>query len=746
MMRASLVALAVWCSAWPVWAEPPVETDDLAGLLDVTVVGGASREKERADDAPATITVVTADDLRRYGLRSLHEAINFLSLGMVAQDPLHAVEVGSRGVNISLDYGNHVLVVIDGHTMNDQWNGTTYFEQGLGLPLEFIDHLELIVGPGSVLYGSNAMLGVINVVTKRARDLGRVSVTLEGSALPPQGADAAPQLRWPGFGGTGRLSLMAGHEMTLAGLPFEVSAAAEYFAHQGQALTFAVQDGLVESDEQRTWDQSWGPRSPSGTWGGTTTDSWRTQVASGLVKARWGDVSLWARSALYDRNTPAIDQFGIAQDFDGLARETDSWVNLELRWARTVGAQLQLMTRAYLDLYSYRWKTESSSWLTNGSDTALPDGFDPAALTFTTEQQAGARWGGLEAQAIWDWSGDGRFPLMVGVDARLRSFDSRTTLKTGDTVLAVDNVYASSEWQVAVYAQQRARLHRTLQLNVGARLDTQSAFLSRVTPRASVVWLSPWDGRVKLVFNSAFRNPSGYERFSEYSVQRLNPDLRSEGVLTGELGYEQRFGRQRLFAAAFVSSFTDMVRLVPVPGPEGLDGVFWYENQGSILNIGGYARFEGAVGRLSYGASFTGAVNETDEPLVASPLWFGNARVSWDFGAGAPRASLTGAFSGPRLITAAFSTGVDGDGQSIGWDPQRRTIGSQLELRAAVDATVKAVPGLWLRGVVGASLMPFSAYTVGARQAPAPGFTTPAQSPNSRLFVLMTVGWSLDSP
>jgi len=67
-----------------------------------------------------------------------------------------------------------------------------------------------------------------------------------------------------------------------------------------------------------------------------------------------------------------------------------------------------------------------------------------------------------------------------------------------------------------------------------------------------------------------------------------------------------------------------------------------------------------------------------------------------------------------------------------------------VELRATVDSQVKAVRGLWLRGVVGASLMPFSAYTVGPRQSPEPGFTTPAQAPNSRLFLMMTVGWSLD--
>ena len=729
-------------------AESEPGVDDLEALLDVKVVSGASRAQERSDDAPATITVVTADELRRYGIRSLHEAINFLSLGLTAQDPLHAVEVGSRGVLFSADYGNHMLLLVDGHVMNEQWNGTAYFEPGLGIPFEFIDHLELIVGPGSVLYGSFAMLGVINVVTKRPRDVGHLQVTAEGSLLPPQGVNGEVELR-PGFGNTGRISLLAGHETTLAGMPFEVSLAAEYYAHRGQSLTFAVQDGLSEGDGDRTWPQSWGPRAAAGTWGGRTSDSWGTQVPSGLLKVRWGDFSFWARGALYARSAPARDGFGGAVNFDGPNTEVDRWANFELRWKKTLSPRLQLMARAYFDLYDYRWKAQASSWATYGSGNALPEGRDPADFTFDTALTGVSRWGGLEVQGTWDWLGDGRFPLMVGIDARLRHFDALSPYEADGEVFETTTVYGADEWQVAVYAQQRARLHQRLTLNVGARVDTQSSFAPRVSPRAALVWTAPWEGKVKLVLNSAFRTPSGYERFAEFTGYQVpNPGLTPESVLTGELGYEQRLGRHRLFAGAFVSSFTDMVTFSHLPEGSGMEDLFWYENRGSLLNLGGHALAEGSFGQLSYGATFTAAVNRTEEELVASPSWFGNARLSWDFGEGLPRASLVGSFSGSRLTSTAHATGTDSEGNEVGWDAASRSVGPQVELRATVDAKVKAVPGLWVRGVVGGSLTPFSGYTVGPRQAPEPqlGFTTPAQAPNSRLFVMMTLGWSLDSP
>lgn len=735
----SLLSASVSCA---LDAGEPQSVEDLEGLLDINVVSGASRERERSDDAPATITVVTADELRRYGLRTLHEAINFLSLGMVAQDPLHSVEVGSRGVLLTVDYGNHMLVVIDGHVMNEQWNGTAYFEQGLGLPLEFIDHVEFIVGPGSVLYGSSAMLGVVNVVTKRPRDLGTVQLVVDGAAMPPQDVNGAPELRWPGFGGATRFSLMAGHEMALGSHQLEVALAAEYYAHQGQSLTYPIQSGLTEGETQTP--QSWGPRAPGlGSWGGKTTDSWKTQVPSTLLTVRLGDFSLWARTAIYSRNSPARDEFGVGLDFDGRAREVDRWINAELRWARTLSPKLRVMARAYVDLYDYEWNARSSSWATFGASSPLPDGFDPGQ-GFDIGLKGRSRWGGVEAQAVWDWVDDGRFPLMVGVDGRLRGFASATTRSADDVVLDVGNVYSADEWLVGVYAQQRARIHPRLELNAGARLDIQTAFAPRLSPRIAAVWTLPGEGRLKFVLNSAFRSPSGYERFTEFSDQVVNPNLRPESVLTGEATYQHRIGRHRFTLGVFGSQYSDMIKLALVPTQVSDTGeVFWYDNHGVILNVGGNARVEGAFGKLSYGVSFTGAVNRTTEQLVASPGWFGNARLSWDFTA-TRRVSLSGAFSGARIISAGAAASVDGSGQPVEWDVDRRLVGPQVELRAAVETGVPAVPGAWIRGVVGGSVTPFSAYTVGPRQTPELGATIPAQSPNARLFVGLTLGWALD--
>src|SRR4029077_1237339 len=120
--------------------------------------------------APALSTTITAEDLKLFGIRTVAEAIDFLSLGVVASDPLRTPDVGARGVLFANDDGKHFLLLVNGHAMNDPLYGAARFDEGMGVPIDLVDHIEVIVGPGSVLYGSNAMMGVINVITRGGSD------------------------------------------------------------------------------------------------------------------------------------------------------------------------------------------------------------------------------------------------------------------------------------------------------------------------------------------------------------------------------------------------------------------------------------------------------------------------------------------------------------------------------------------------------------------------------------------------
>ena len=145
VLRISILACCtVLATAGPARAD---EAEELRGLLDQSVLSAASRKTEVASAAPATSSTITAEQLRRYGIRTLDEALNFLSMGMTASDRLHGVEVGARGVLVNGDYGNHVLLLVNGHAVNEQWTGGAVFERGAGIPMEMVDHIEVVLGP-----------------------------------------------------------------------------------------------------------------------------------------------------------------------------------------------------------------------------------------------------------------------------------------------------------------------------------------------------------------------------------------------------------------------------------------------------------------------------------------------------------------------------------------------------------------------------------------------------------------------
>src|SRR6187397_456985 len=77
------------------------DISDLEGLLSEQVVSSVSKQSERASSAPALSTIISGEDLRRYGIKTLAEAIDFLSLGVASSDNLNGGEIGARGVLIT---------------------------------------------------------------------------------------------------------------------------------------------------------------------------------------------------------------------------------------------------------------------------------------------------------------------------------------------------------------------------------------------------------------------------------------------------------------------------------------------------------------------------------------------------------------------------------------------------------------------------------------------------------------------
>jgi outer membrane receptor protein involved in Fe transport len=158
-----LAALAVRAAA----AMAPSE--DLAALpldalLDMQVTG-ASRFAQRMSDSAASVTVITADEIRALGWRTLGQALRSVRGVMVTNDRIYDY-IGVRGFFSAGDYNTRVLLLIDGNRVNDALYDQAYIGAEFPLDLALVERIEFIPGQGSAVYGANALFGVVNVITR----------------------------------------------------------------------------------------------------------------------------------------------------------------------------------------------------------------------------------------------------------------------------------------------------------------------------------------------------------------------------------------------------------------------------------------------------------------------------------------------------------------------------------------------------------------------------------------------------
>src|ERR1700692_711170 len=143
---------------------------DLTGMsiedLSQVRLSTASRHLEDPRKAPAAVTVITGDEIARYGWRTVADLLRSVTGFYTAYDRSYTY-VGVRGFLQSGDYNARVLLLIDGHRVNDNIYDSALMGTEFPLDVNLIDRVEVMRGPGSSLFGTNAELAVVNVFTRQ---------------------------------------------------------------------------------------------------------------------------------------------------------------------------------------------------------------------------------------------------------------------------------------------------------------------------------------------------------------------------------------------------------------------------------------------------------------------------------------------------------------------------------------------------------------------------------------------------
>ena len=166
----ALATAAALLAAMPCAAQQPAPDLRLSELsleeLSNIEITSVSKRAERLSDAPTSIFVITADDIRRSGAVTLPEALRLAPNLQVARADAAQYAITARGYNSVL--ANKMLVMIDGRTVYSPLFSGVFWEVQDAM-LEDIERIEVISGPGGTLWGSNAVNGVINITTRPAR-------------------------------------------------------------------------------------------------------------------------------------------------------------------------------------------------------------------------------------------------------------------------------------------------------------------------------------------------------------------------------------------------------------------------------------------------------------------------------------------------------------------------------------------------------------------------------------------------
>lgn len=503
LARRIALLLAGILAAIPAHAQSPT-ADGLTSLsleellkVDVERVFSASRFVQDASRAPASVTVITSEDIRRFGYRTLAEALRSVP-GFYTTYDRNYTYLGVRGFGRPGDYNGRVLLLVDGHRSNDVVYDQAMIGSEFTIDLSIVERIEVIRGPSSSLYGSSAFFGVVNVITRRGRDYRGAEVEFEGGTLA-----------------TGKVRVSAGTR-TDSGIEFSLSGTA--YHSDGQHRLYYPEFDTPETNHGIVLDQ----------------DSDTLQSLFGQVSR--GGFSIEASWTTRDKHVPtaAFDTlFG-----DPRFVTTDRRFFTTLQYGHRLGAEAEAVGRIFVDSMHYSGDYP----------------YEAAGGDGTTVQDDVGDGTGIGGEFLVSRRIIGHDTGTVGFELRNNFRLDQWTRFQGEATNDTESYESAQKW--AAFGQYEATLSRDVLLSAGLRYDHESDVASSLNPRLGLIFGSSRASTLKVLYGTAFRAPNAYEQFYWPGQVQLDP----EHIRTTEGVWELRLGSNvRASASVFYNVIDDLI-------------------------------------------------------------------------------------------------------------------------------------------------------------------------------------------
>jgi iron complex outermembrane receptor protein len=593
------VAAALTVSAAAVRAAAPqADAQQLADLsledlmrVQVEQVFGASKRLQPATEAPSSVSIITAADIERYGYHSLADILRGQRAMYITSDRNYSY-LGARGFAQPGDYNTRVLLLVDGHRLNDDVFDQAGIGQELGLDPSTFARVEIIRGPASALYGTSAFFAVVNITTRRGADIKGVSAGVDGGSL-------------------GRRRVYGSAGTTFAN-GVDVAVSANVDASDGYHDLYYPEFDNAEANDGHAID----------------VDAERMRGVSGHLSFK--DVSVVAAYGWRRKDVPTAAFDTIFNDPHFNTIDERAFVDASYEHGKP-GSTVSL--RAYADMYNYDGVYPYAS-LVDGGATVLQTDYGHGVWWGTDARVSRALAGHQTLTAGAEWRDYAR------QDQGLSFEDDRTPAWA--THVSTD-VFAG-------YLQDEIRLRQRWLVTAGGRYDAYAGF-GQFSPRASVVFAATPTRSFKYLFGTAFRAPNAYEL--DYLTDGVrNMSLGAEALNTTEVAWEEYVGGWlRTSVSAYRNSADRLITLVSDD-----EDVLHYVNAGRVLARGVELEAEvktaAGVDALASYAWQHARDRDSDADLVNSPHQIGKLRTSvGGLGAQGAVALEVLAMSGRRLLT-----------------------------------------------------------------------------------------------
>jgi outer membrane receptor for ferrienterochelin and colicins len=498
-----------------------MKLEDLMNI-EIDTVYGSSGYKQDVNSAPGSITIITADEIKRYGYRTLADMMRNVP-GFYITSDLSYNYVGMRGFATPGDYNSRILLMVDGHWANDPVTAGVPYGMEFPVDIELIDRVEVIRGPNSSVYVASGLLGVINVVTKRVQGLKGVTVSGEVA----------------GYGAyRGRVTY--GHQFA-NGLSILFS---------GSYFNSAGPDQLYFKEFDTPFTNHGIARNADG-----------AQAYQTFVKLSYRNFTLegfYGSSEQADPTAPLGTIFN-----DNAQRFRVMPGGLDLKYERKFGSDWGYVARFYYDNDRSHGTYPFNYTLLGGAPRVLRE-------DWRSGQDAGVS---VAVSKTLPW----RQTLVFGGEYR-DYFQQNQWNYNAQPYFRYFTLQNSSSI-LGGHVQDEIRLRPSLILDLGLSYDRYSTFGGTTNPRAALIYQPTEKTDFKLLYGQSFRAPTAFELYANSGVIQANPLLKPETARTMELVFEQALPQGfQIVASGYYYPIRDLISA----GFNPAVGALMYNNKGRV--------------------------------------------------------------------------------------------------------------------------------------------------------------------